>query len=86
MCDYLGKDNPENRVKKILCDHFGEKENEITLDFNIITGLDLKFLDLIELTIALEEEFEILIPDEDAEKWNTVSDIVKYVTDCAQSQ
>jgi acyl carrier protein len=86
MSDHFGEDSPENRVRKILCDHFGKKENEITPDFNIITGLGLELLDLIELTMALEEEFEILIPDEDAEKWNTVSDIVKYVTNRSQSQ
>ena len=84
MRNHFGEDSPENKVRKILCDHFGKKENEITLDFDIITGLELDVLDLIELTMALEEEFEIQIPDEDAENWNTVSDIVKYVTNFAK--
>lgn len=75
----------ENRIIKIICDHFGKKENEITLDFNIVTGLALDFLDLTELSIALEEEFEILIDDEDAGKWNTVNDIVEYVKEAEKN-
>ena len=68
------------RVRKILVDQLGDiSEDEVTLEASIVDDLGADSLDIVEIVMALEEEFEIEIPDEDAEKIKKVQEIVDYV-------
>lgn len=71
----------EARVKKIVVEQLGVKENEITTDASFVDDLGADSLDTVELVMALEEEFETEIPDEDAEKIITINDAVKYINE-----
>jgi len=68
------------KVKEIIADRLGIDESEIKLESNFVNDLGADSLDVVELVMALEEEFEVEIPDEDAEKVGTVNDVVKYVS------
>ncbi|MBR3133778.1 MAG: acyl carrier protein [Clostridia bacterium] len=67
------------RVKKIIVEQLGVTEGSVTLDASFIDDLGADSLDIVELVMALEEEFDIEIPDSDAEKVTTVSDVVDYI-------
>lgn len=69
----------ETRVKKIVVEQLGVKEDEVTVDASFVDDLGADSLDTVELVMALEEEFETEIPDEDAEKIVTIKDAVAYV-------
>ena len=69
----------EERVRKIVVEQLGVKEEEVTLEASFVDDLGADSLDTVELVMALEEEFEIEIPDEDAEKMTTVRDAVNYL-------
>ena len=69
----------EARVKKIVVEQLGVKEEEVTTDASFVDDLGADSLDTVELVMALEEEFETEIPDEDAEKIVTIRDAVNYV-------
>jgi acyl carrier protein len=69
----------ETRVKKIVVEQLGVKEEEITTDASFVDDLGADSLDTVELVMALEEEFETEIPDEDAEKIVTIKDAVNYI-------
>ncbi|MEA4825652.1 acyl carrier protein [Clostridium sp. JNZ J1-5] len=69
-----------NRVKKIIADQLGLDENTITMDSLFVDDLGADSLDVVELIMALEEEFDIEIPDEDAEKATKVGDVVEYIS------
>lgn len=71
----------EARVKKIVAEQLGVKEDEITPDASFVDDLGADSLDTVELVMALEEEFETEIPDEDAEKIVTMKDAVAYVVE-----
>jgi len=71
----------ETRVKKIVVEQLGVKEDEITTDASFVDDLGADSLDTVELVMALEEEFETEIPDEDAEKIITIKDAVKYIVE-----
>ena len=71
----------ESRVKKIVVEQLGVKEEEVTADASFVDDLGADSLDTVELVMALEEEFETEIPDEDAEKIITIKDAVKYITE-----
>jgi acyl carrier protein len=68
-----------DRIKKIIVDQLGVDEEKITEDSSFIDDLGADSLDIVELIMAFEEEFDIEIPDEDAEKMKTVGDAVKYL-------
>ncbi len=68
------------KIKAIIADRLGIDENEIKLESSFVDDLGADSLDVVELVMALEEEFEVEIPDEDAEKVGTVNDVVKYVS------
>lgn len=68
-----------DRVKKIIVDQLGVDESKITENSSFIDDLGADSLDIVELIMAFEEEFDIEIPDEDAEKMKTVGDAVKYL-------
>ena len=70
----------EERVRKIVVEQLGVKEEEVVLSASFVDDLGADSLDTVELVMALEEEFETEIPDEDAEKITTVQQAVDYVT------
>ncbi len=69
----------EERVKKIVVEQLGVKEEEVTVDASFIDDLGADSLDTVELVMALEEEFDCEIPDEEAEKITTVRMAVDYI-------
>ena len=69
----------EQRVKKIIVDQLGVKEDQVTPEAKFIEDLGADSLDTVELVMALEEEFGQDIPDEEAEKLQSVGDVIKYV-------
>ena len=70
----------EERVKKLICEQLGVKEDEVGTDASFVEDLGADSLDTVELVMALEEEFDAEIPDEDAEKIATVQDAISYIT------
>jgi len=66
------------KIKSIIVEQLGVDEDEITLD-TTFADLNADSLDIVELIMALEEEFDLDIPDEDAEKIRTVGDAVNYI-------
>ena len=73
------------KVKKMVVDHLGVEESKVTDEANFIDDLGADSLDTVELVMALEEEFETEIPDQDAEKITTVHDVVSYITEHSDS-
>ncbi len=69
------------KVKEITVEQLGADEDAVTMDASFINDLEADSLDIVELMMALEEEFDIEIPDEDAEKISTVGDAVEYIKD-----
>ena len=69
----------EARVKEIICEHLGVGEDEVTPEASFIEDLGADSLDIVELVMAMEEEFEVEIPDEEAENIKTVSDAINYI-------
>jgi acyl carrier protein len=69
----------EDRLKKIIAKELSVSEEEVTADASFIEDLNADSLDLVELIMALEEEFNIKISDEEADKIKTVRDAMDYV-------
>lgn len=72
-----------DKVKSIIAEQLGVKIEEVTPQASFIDDLGADSLDTVELVMALEEEFGIEIPDEDAEKMGTVGDAIKYIEEKA---
>ena len=70
----------EAQVKSIVAEQLGVKEEEVTNDASFVDDLGADSLDTVELVMALEEEFETEIPDEDAEKITTVQQAIDFFT------
>ena len=71
--------NIEERVKKITVEQLGVSEAEVKIDSSFVDDLGADSLDTVELVMALEEEFDTEIPDEEAEKITTVQSAIDYV-------
>jgi len=69
----------EDRVRKTVVEQLGVKPEEITVESSFVDDLGADSLDTVELVMALEEEFETEIPDEDAEKITTVQQAIDYI-------
>ncbi len=69
------------KVKKIIVEQLGVAETSVTMEASFIDDLGADSLDIVELIMALEEEFDMEIPDSDAEKVVTVGDVVDYIKD-----
>ncbi|SMP07817.1 acyl carrier protein [Desulfurobacterium pacificum] len=72
-------ENIEQKVREIVADRLGVDPEEVTPEASFIEDLGADSLDTVELVMALEEEFGIEIPDEDAEKIQTVGDAIEYI-------
>ncbi len=70
----------EERVKKIVAEQLGVKEEEVKNEASFVEDLGADSLDTVELVMALEEEFETEIPDEEAEKITKVQEAIDYVS------
>ncbi|AMA64668.1 Acyl carrier protein [Candidatus Arsenophonus lipoptenae] len=71
--------NIEKRVKKIIAEQLGVKEDEVANESSFVDDLGADSLDTVELVMALEEEFDTEIPDEEAEKITTVQAAIDYI-------
>ena len=69
----------EERVKKLICEQLGVKEEEVKAEASFVDDLGADSLDTVELVMALEEEFETEIPDEEAENITTVKEAIDYI-------
>mgnify|MGYP000089033475 FL=1 len=67
------------KIREIIADKLSISEDEITMDSSFLEDLNADSLDIVELIMALEDELDMEIPDEDAEGFVTVGDVVKYV-------
>lgn len=76
----------EDKVKEIIVDQLGVDADEITPDASFVEDLGADSLDTVELVMAFEEEFDVEIPDEDAEKIRTVGDAVGYLKNKAKTE
>ena len=72
-------ENLEKRIKKNLADQLGVNEDDVKSESSFVDDLGADSLDTVELVMALEEEFECEIPDEQAEKINTVQQAIDYI-------
>lgn len=70
----------ETRVKEIIVDQLGVNADQVTLEAKFVDDLGADSLDTVELVMAFEEEFDIEVPDEEAEKLQSVGDVVTYIT------
>ena len=71
----------EQQVKAIVAEQLGVKQEQVTIDASFVDDLGADSLDTVELVMALEEEFGIEVPDEQAEKLQSVGDVIKYIED-----
>ncbi len=68
-----------SKVKDIIVEQLGVEEDEVSASTSFVNDLGADSLDIVELVMAMEEEFDIEIPDEDAESIGTVEDVVEYI-------
>lgn len=69
------------KMKEIIADRLGVSEDEVTLEASFKEDLDADSLDLFELVMALEEEYDVEIPSDDLAELNTVGDVINYLKD-----
>jgi acyl carrier protein len=74
------------KVKKIIVEQLGVNESEVTPEAKFIDDLGADSLDIVELIMAFEDEYGIEIPDEDAEKIETVGDAIRYIEEHIRSK
>ncbi len=67
------------KIRAILCEQFELDEDRVTMDSNLISDLGADSLDVIDLAMSIEDEFDLEVPDDEIEKIKTVADIVKFV-------
>jgi acyl carrier protein len=71
----------EDRVKDIIVEQLGVNADQVTPEAKFVEDLGADSLDTVELVMAFEEEFDIEVPDEDAEKLQSVGDVIKFIND-----
>ncbi len=69
------------KVKEIISEQFGVKENDVTMDSSIVDDFGADSLDLVDLAMTIEDAFNIEVPDEELENIRTVGDIVKLISE-----
>ena len=70
---------PFEQIREIICKQLELEESDVTMETNIRDDLGADSLDLVDLAISLEDEFEVEVPDNALEKFETVGDIVRYI-------
>jgi acyl carrier protein len=75
----------KNRIVEIIANQLGIEEDDVTAEASVIDDLGADSLDVVELVMALEEEFDLEIPDEEAEKITSVQNIFDYMTNALQA-
>lgn len=75
----MADDSTEEKVKNIIVEQLGVNAEQVVADAKFIEDLGADSLDTVELVMAFEEEFDIEVPDEDAEKLMSVGDVAKYI-------
>ncbi|MEG0768572.1 MAG: acyl carrier protein [Ruthenibacterium sp.] len=69
------------RVREIICDQLDLDEDAVTMDSNIVEDFDADSLDVVDLVMSLEDEYGLEVPDDQAENFVTVGDVVRYIED-----
>ena len=82
----MGSSNVRDRVIEIVCEQMGASKEKVTEATSFINDLGADSLDTVELVMEFEDEFDLNIPDEDAEKIQTVGDAIKYIEAHAQAK
>jgi acyl carrier protein len=77
--DMAGEKTVEQRIRDIIVEQLGVNADQVTSEAKFIEDLGADSLDTVELIMALEEEFGIEVPDEEAEKLQSVGDVIKYI-------
>jgi len=77
----MSEKSVEDKVKEIIVEQLSVNEEQVTQEAKFIEDLGADSLDVVELVMAFEEQFGIEVPDEDAEKLQTVGDVVTYIKD-----
>ncbi|MBO57228.1 MAG: acyl carrier protein [Verrucomicrobiales bacterium] len=77
----MSENPPADRIKKIIVEQLGVNEDQVKPEAKFIEDLGADSLDTVELVMALEEEFGTEIPDEEAEKLQSVGDVIKFIED-----
>ncbi len=77
----MSENPPADRIKKIIVEQLGVNEDQVKPEAKFIDDLGADSLDTVELVMALEEEFGTEIPDEEAEKLQSVGDVIKFIED-----
>ena len=69
----------EEKVIELICEKLGKNKNEVTLSSKLVEDLGADSLDVVELIMAFEDEFNISLPDEDVQNMKTIGDIINYI-------
>jgi len=83
---FMAEKTIEEKVKDIIVEQLGVNPEQVTPQASFIEDLGADSLDIVELVMAFEEEFSVEVPDEDAEKLQTVGDVINYIKERAKSQ
>jgi acyl carrier protein len=83
---FMADKSIEEKVKDIIVEQLGVNPEQVTPTASFIEDLGADSLDIVELVMAFEEEFSVEVPDEDAEKLQTVGDVIKYIEERAKQQ
>ncbi len=75
-----------DKIRAIIMEQLNVGESMVTMDTNMMKDLEADSLDAVEIIMAIEEEFDIEIPDEEAEKFQLVGDLVRYVEDICEQE
>lgn len=86
MAAELDRKTVEEKVTNIICEQMGAEKENITLETSFINDLNADSLDTVELVMEFEDEFDMSIPDEEAEKIQTVGAAVDYIMQVANSK
>jgi acyl carrier protein len=84
--NFMADKTTEEKVKDIIVEQLGVNPEQVTPQASFIEDLGADSLDIVELVMAFEEEFSVEVPDEDAEKLQTVGDVIKYIEERAKQQ
>jgi acyl carrier protein len=86
LANFMAEKSIEEKVKDIIVEQLGVNPEQVTPQASFIEDLGADSLDIVELVMAFEEEFGVEVPDEDAEKLQTVGDVIKYIEEKSSKQ